>query len=185
MKKILCLMVCLFLFITHVITANKPFSFSVSSGIDEDHPIHISKTTINYDSKSNALQITTRIFIDDFETVLGKKGYKNLNLGFEKEASNADEAVVQYIFEKLQIKSEKNQLKQEYIGKERSEDNIAIYCYFEINLNSKPAQIFISNAILHDLYDDQKNFVSYNIDNKSVDFITYENGDGFQMVRTK
>lgn len=165
------LMVCLFLFFTHLMAANKPFSFLV-----DWHPIHISKTTINYDTKSQALQITAHVYIDDFETILGKRGYKNLNIGFDKEAPVAEEAIEKYLNEKIVLKSGKTILKSEYIGKELSEDRIAVYCYFEIPFKGNPAGLSILNTILHDLYEDQKNFTTITVDQKTRGFFMFEKG---------
>lgn len=170
-------MVCLFLFISNRMAANKPFSFC-----EELHPIHISKTTINYDTKSQSLQITSHVYIDDFETILGKRGYKNLNIGFEKESANADEAIVKYLTEKIVIKSGNSELKPEYIGKELSEEKIAVYCYFEITVKNKIGQLSILNTILHDLYDDQKNFTTYTVDNKTRGFFMFEKGGKAELT---
>lgn len=170
-------MVCLFLFIGNKMAANKPFSFCA-----ELHPIHISKTTINYDTKSQSLQITSHVYIDDFETILGKRGYKNLNIGFEKEAANADEAIVKYLTEKIVIKSGNILLKPEYIGKELSEERIAVYCYFEVTLKNKIGQLSILNTILHDLYDDQKNFTTYTVDNKNRGFFMFDKGGKAELT---
>jgi hypothetical protein len=170
-------MVCLFLYINNWVAANKPFSF-----YDVLHPIHISKTIINYDTKSNALQITSHVYIDDFETILGKRGYKNLNIGFEKEAANADEAIVKYLTEKITIKSNNTILKPEFIGKELSEEKIAVYCYFEVSLKSKLGQLSLLNTILHDLYDDQKNFTTYTVDHKTKGFFMFEKGGEAELT---
>jgi hypothetical protein len=167
-------MVCLFLISSNEIIASKPLSYGKVDDIEDIHPIHISKTTINYDTKSKTLQITAHVYIDDLETILGTRGYKNLNIGFEKESSNADEAIVKYLNEKILIKSRNSILKAEYIGKELSEDKIAVYCYFEIPLKGKPENLTILNKILHDLYNDQKNFTTYTIDNKTKGFLMFE-----------
>ena len=171
-------MVCLFLLINNRITANKPFFFN-----EEDHPIHISKTQINYDSKSKTMQVTAHVYIDDFESILGKRGYKNLNIGFDKEAANADVAISQYLNEKIQIKLSNSKLKLEYIGKELSEDKIAVYCYFETSAINNLTNITILNSILLDLYDDQKNLTSYLVNNKSVDQFLFEKGSKEEIVK--
>lgn len=36
------------------------------------HPFHVSTTEINHNAKDKSLEITCRIFTDDFEAILGK-----------------------------------------------------------------------------------------------------------------
>src|SRR5882762_9160240 len=50
-----------------VLLDNRIFSKGEGAGEGEAHPLHVSVSEINYSEKDKALQITSRIFIDDLE----------------------------------------------------------------------------------------------------------------------
>lgn len=120
------------------------------------HDVHVSKSEINYDVASKTIQLTTHIFIDDLEKAIVKSGRPNPNIGLKSELANADEIVAEYVSSKFVI----NKYSADFLGKELSDDHIAVYCYFEIELKSDLRSITFDNNVLHDIYEDQKNIVS-------------------------
>ncbi len=123
------------------------------------HKFYISVTNVNYSEKDKAFQITTRIFIDDFNEVLKERYGIEANLATEEEATIADDYIEKYIRTKLVISIDENVVDYTFLGKKY--DNDVVLCYIElpeVDIDQMK-KMEIENEILTDLYDDQKNVV--------------------------
>lgn len=121
------------------------------------HEFYLSVTEIEYKKDSGALQIISRVFIDDFQKVLNKRYGKNISLSHEKETGDVRNSIEKYLSQKLQIALNGYNLELRYLGKEYEGDQLILYVEVEKVPDFK--QIKVTNAILTDLYDDQKNVV--------------------------
>jgi hypothetical protein len=146
-----------------------------------NHAFHLSRTTLNYDSPSMTYQLTLHIFIDDLTKCLEKKGYKNLNIGSKSESKLTDEALEKYIKEKVVLMDGKP-IAIEYIGREFSEDGIALYCYFETKEVAYAKNLSVKNALLMELFEDQKNIIDVTKDKKRVGQMLCQLGDETQRL---
>ena len=131
------------------------FSFNTK----EIHPMHISVTEFEYNEKTKSLEIAHKIFLDDFERHLNQLYQKNLQLDTKKEAPDADVFIKKYIAENFTFKVNKKQITPTFVGRE-VEDN-AIWIYREIKDVKKLKSIEITNTIMLDIFDDQKNMVNF------------------------
>jgi hypothetical protein len=138
------------------------------------HDFHLSRCEINFESKSGDLQIAAHIFIDDFEDALALGGKKDLHIGTQKESPKGDEAIEQYINQKLILKSLNKAHKLSLIGKEVSKDKMAVWCYFEVIGLKNLTNIDIENKILTEVFNDQKNIVDFTVDNKKKHFTIFD-----------
>ncbi len=138
------------------------------------HAFHLSNTEINYNEDSNSLQIASKVFIDDLEDELKLHGHTKLHIATPREAENVDSILFEYFFENLQFRTDVEHKEMEFIGKETSEDLIAIWVYIEIFLADQPSQLQIKNTILTDLYDDQKNMIILKKNNKMIEHETLD-----------
>ncbi|MEE9371493.1 MAG: DUF6702 family protein [Saprospiraceae bacterium] len=140
------------------------------------HQYHLSNTEVRYNQEESALQITTRIFIDDLEETLNKMGHTALFLCTEKEPEHADGLVSQYLKERLLLSVDGELLEFTYLGKEISDDLIAVWCYLEV-LNVNPQQnIEVENNVLLASFDDQKNIVNVKTDSGKRSMFILKNG---------
>lgn len=133
------------------------------------HDIHISKAEIHYKSERKVLQISLHIFLDDLEAELEELGGKNLYLCTEKESDQADTYLMKYLNERFVLSDLQQKLKLSFVGKETSEDLLAVWCYLQIEdftLN----ELAITNRIMITRYEDQKNIVSFKVDGKRKAF---------------
>jgi hypothetical protein len=145
------------------------------------HAFHISRTTLNYDTPTKTYQLTIHIFIDDLTKCLEKKGYKNLNIGSKSESKLTDEAVEKYIKEKM-VLSDGKPIAIDYVGREFSEDGIALYCYFETKAVVYSKNLTVTNALLLELFEDQKNIVDVTKDKKRVGQLLCQSGSESQKL---
>lgn len=140
-------------------------------GMSFAHKFYVSVTNINHSEKDNALQITTRIFIDDLENVLVERYGIQGQLATKKENPLAEEYIEKYLRTKFLIALDGKQVNYTYLGKKYDAD-VAI-CYIEvpnINLDSHSA-LTVTNEILTDLFDDQKNLVHVKWKNQKKSFV--------------
>jgi len=124
------------------------------------HKFYLSVTNINYSEKDDAFQITTRIFIDDFEEVLRERYGIEVELAQDNpEAILADSYIEKYLRTKFLVHLDGQPARYAFLGKKYDDD--VVVCYIELpnvdldNLKS----VEIENEILTDLYDEQKNVV--------------------------
>lgn len=125
------------------------------------HEFHLSKCDINYNEEESALQISLRIFIDDLEEAIAKvQNEENLKLCTNKEVANADSILVAYLSDNLTIRVDNENYDLSYVGKEVSEDLLAVWCYFEVTEVLPKEIIQIENKILIETFNDQSNVVA-------------------------
>jgi hypothetical protein len=124
------------------------------------HPIHISRSEINYDTDSRSLQVTVHVFIDDLEDAMVLSNLPNPKIGAKSELKNSDQLIFEYIKEKLLIYNGTNEtLKFNWIGKELGDSPLALICYLEIENVPSVKGISVKNDIIMDLHNDQVNIV--------------------------
>ena len=122
------------------------------------HPIHVSVTEINYSEKDKALQMVSRIFIDDLELAIQQELKDNyLNLPNPGGGQTTDQIVSAYLLKHIKIKVDGNPQKLNYLGHEI--DGLAIICYIEIPNIKKLKTIEPMNDVIMDKHHDQSNLV--------------------------
>lgn len=154
------------------------FWFSVfidMSSVSQAHDFHLSRCEINYETKSGAIQIAAHIFIDDLEVALALNGRKNLYLCTNKEHPDGELAIENYINQMLKIKAGGKHLSFALLGKETSKDQMAVWCYLEVEGISNISTIEIENKILTEVFNDQKNIVDFTVDKKKTKFTIFDN----------
>lgn len=135
------------------------------------HKFYVSVTNVGYSEKDTAIQITTRIFIDDFEAVLKERYDIEAKLATDNEAQIASEYIEKYIRAKFKVEVDGAIQNYSFLGKKY--DNDLVICYIEvldIDL-AKIQSISVQNEILTDLYDEQQNIVHFKINDKKKSFV--------------
>ena len=127
--------------------------------INGPHPLHLSVVEINHSQEDKTLEITCRIFRDDFEKILIQNNKTRVDLINPANKAAMEKLVNEYIYQHLRIKTGGKQINLTGIGFEfeRSED--AIYSYFQAENISAIKNIEVMNTILYDLFDDQQNIL--------------------------
>jgi hypothetical protein len=137
------------------------------------HEFHLSKTTINYDSEEMAIQISTSIFIDDLELSLKEMGYDSLKICTRKEKENAELYIHEYLKEHLVVEIDGIKLSLSFLGKEQSDDLAAVWCYLEAYDVPDFKEISITNTILTNQFEDQKNITMVQVDKERIAHILF------------
>jgi hypothetical protein len=133
------------------------------------HKYYISVTQVNYVQEQQSLQITSRIFIDDFENLLRERYDDNITLAEKDEAEIIDFYLGKYLIEAITIKINNQKVTPTFIGKEYDGD--IMRCYIEVE-DVKSIQSFeISNKVLFDLFEQQQNIIKTKINAKQKSVI--------------
>ena len=155
--------------------------FGTSSVIDA-HEFHLSRTTINYDTEEQAIQISTSIFIDDLELSLKEIGYDSLKICTKKEKAIAENIIHEYMNQHLIVNINGVDMNFTFLGKEQSDDLAAVWCYLEIYDVSTFNEISITNTILTSQFDDQKNITMVQIDKERIAHILFTTDKTFEKI---
>ncbi|MEM7381855.1 MAG: DUF6702 family protein [Bacteroidota bacterium] len=143
------------------------------------HKFYVSVTNVNYSDKEDALQITTRIFVDDFEEVIEERYGLKMNFATEDESDLAEQYVEKYLRAKLAVEINGEIREYAYLG--RQYDNDVMICYLELPKLEfeKVKSIQIQNEVLTDLFDEQQNIVHFKINGTKKSFVLIrENNKG-------
>ncbi len=149
------------------------FAFTVA------HKFYLSVTNIEYSDKDGALQITSRVFLDDISMVLEERyGIKSELV--ENNASDLDKMYLEKYFKtKFEISLNGKIANYTFLGSQKEEDMLV--CYIEVpNVNLPQIQsIQVQNEVLTDLFDEQQNVVHFKLNGKKKSFILIkENNKG-------
>ena len=129
----------------------------VNHAVKGFHPIHVSTSNVEYNSKDNKLEVICTIFTDDFEAALAKQYIAKTDLS-KAEAHAAMNALVKsYLAANLHIKTDDKQLNLNYLGFELNKE--AIDVYLESDKVAPMKKVAVEVSLLHNLFDDQINIV--------------------------
>lgn len=119
------------------------------------HPFHVSVIEIEHSANDKALQISCKLFTDDFETILTKNYKTKVDLVNPANRSAMDTLVKKYLLSHLFVKADGKPVHFSYLGYEQEKE--AVYVYIEAESIATVRKIEITSTILYDLFDDQVN----------------------------
>lgn len=127
-----------------------PWSYQV-------HEFHSSIAKAEYKKESQSLQVSLRVFTDDFNLALKNQTGMEFYENFQSE--EASKAIQTYLNRHFALVSKKKVVRlPEYVGCEVELD--ASWVYFEIFEITNPSLYQIYNIVLIDEFDDQTNVVN-------------------------
>ena len=121
------------------------------------HPLHVSTTEVNFNVAEKSLEISCRIYTDDFESILAKSFNTKIDLFQTSRALEMNGLVKKYLQTHLVFRVNGKPTTAKYIGFEQ--DNEVTNVYLEIAAIPTLQTLSSSNSILYDLFDDQMNIL--------------------------
>ena len=121
------------------------------------HPIYVSVTEIEHNAKEKTLELSCKIFTDDFEKTL-RKTYKNtvdLLKPANKDAMN--KLVSEYVQKHLQVNVDGKNVPLKFIGYEAIEEGI--YSYYQADNISTVKNITVTDDILYEYKTEQMSLI--------------------------
>jgi hypothetical protein len=145
------------------------------------HPFHVSVVEINHNAADKTLEISCKLFTDDFEKVLAQNYKTRVDLINPPDKAAMDTLVKKYISSHLSINADGKPGKLMYVGFERESE--AVYGYMQVDGIASVKKIDITNKLMYDLFTDQVNLVHVIVggNRKSTKLDYPESNAGFEF----
>ena len=95
------------------------------------HPLYISVTEISHNSKDKILEVSCKVFTNDFEAVLEKIAGAKVDLSSVKDKAASDKLIAGYVERHLRLKVDGKPVQLHFVGSENEEDGT--WSYFQVN----------------------------------------------------
>jgi exo-beta-1,3-glucanase (GH17 family) len=128
------------------------------------HPFYVSVTEIVHYKKTGTVQVSVRVFFDDFEKALESKYKKKVNILKPTNKEELEALITLYIKDHLKIKANGKVLDFQFQGYEIEED--AAWCYFETSKVKAIKELSVENDILFEQHSSQSNMIHAIVDGK-------------------
>lgn len=123
------------------------FIFSLAILPVGHHPIFVSVTEINHNATAKTLEISCKIFTDDFEQVLRQQNNTRIDLLNTAVKNDMNPLVNNYIQQHLQIAADGKKCTLQFLGFEQQEEGII--SYFLVNNIPTVKNITVTDNILY------------------------------------
>ena len=155
-----------------------------SGGIPEAtsiHPIFVSVTEIEHNAKDKTLEISCKIFTDDFEQTLRRNYKTHVDLLQPKDKNAMNRLVNDYVQKHLQLKVDGKVVVLQFIGYEQQEEGIV--SFYLVNNIPSVKKIEITDNILFDYKKEQISIIHVlvNGNRKSTKLINPEDKASFEF----
>ncbi len=117
------------------------------------HPIYVSVSEIEFNSKENTVDISCKIFTDDFEQTLRMKNKGKIDLLDSRKKNEMLPLVKNYILEHFRLEVNGKPLTLSFLDYER--DDEGIISYIQGQFTGQPASVKIINNVLYDYKSEQ------------------------------
>lgn len=117
------------------------------------HPFYVGVTEIQHNAADQTLEISIKLFIDDFEKGLSQEYQTPVDLTQPKDSALVNSQVFRYIQQHLQLTVNGKQARLEYLGYERERE--AAWCYVQVAGVQAVQKIDVTNTLLYNVLDQQ------------------------------
>lgn len=114
-------------------------------------------TEIEYNEEVQSLQIISRVFTDDLEALLQERYQPSIKLLSSGDEGEVRENLKKYLGQKFRVQVNGESYEVHYLGKEYQDDMTLLY--LEVPNVSSIQSVKIKNAVLTDLFPEQRNLV--------------------------
>lgn len=101
--------------------------FMPQTGKVNTHPIYVSVTEIEHNAKERTLEVSCKIFTDDFERTLRQLHNTPIDLLNPKDKVAMEKLVSGYVLKHLLIKADGSRVALQYLGYEQQEEGIVSF----------------------------------------------------------
>ena len=128
-----------------------------SASPDRSHPFHVSVVEINHTETDKTLEISCKIFTDDFEKVLAQNYKLKVDLTNPPDRKAMDSVVKKYILSHFSVSIDGKPGALSYLGFEK--DAEAVYSYVQVENVPSVKKVELTNKLMHDMFTDQVNIM--------------------------
>ena len=156
------------------------FLFSLLGAVSI-HNFYVSTTSIRFVLEENSIQITTQVFLDDFESVLRQQGNYKTKLIPEIPQKVIDSLVEDYFRENITFKAQGKKIDFDFLGKRYKSD--VLVAYMELQMDTVVSPFVIKNTIFFDYLPDQKNIIHLKLDSSRKSFLAVSSKSIFEVPK--
>jgi hypothetical protein len=117
------------------------------------HPIYVSVTEIEHNAKDNTLEVSCKIFTDDFERTLRQTYSGTVDLLQPKDKAAMNKLVSEYVKKHLSLIVDGKPVVMDFIGYEQQEEGIE--SYYQVNNIATLKKIDVRDNILYEYKKEQ------------------------------
>lgn len=132
------------------------------------HPFFVSVIQIDQNTKEKSLEISVRIFAEDFEATLKKYGNTKLDLIHPIDKAATDKLVNNYLQSKLQLRVDGKPVTMHYIGYEQRLESI--WVYLEVDNIATIKKLDVNCNLLYEFEQKQTNILHVKANGKDKSF---------------
>lgn len=123
----------------------------------DTHPIFVSVTEIEHNAAQKTLEISCKLFTDDFEKTLRMNSKEKVDLVNPPIKKQMDLLVNNYIQQHLNLQADGKKLVLQYVGYEQQEEGIV--SFFQANNISSLKKLDVTNNLLYEYTSEQLGIV--------------------------
>ena len=105
------------------------------------------------------------MYVDDLELALKEDFDGPIHLCTELEIDQAEALVQKYVAEHFELTTVSGPVTLSFLGKEVGDEPLGMWVYIEATDVTLPSELTIRYDLLCEIFDDQKNIVSFQVDN--------------------
>src|SRR3954469_6084189 len=94
------------------------------------HPLYITVTGIDHNAKDKTLEISCKMFTNDFEAALERTTHGKVDLSDAKNKAVTDKLIADYVAKHLSVKIDGRPVTFQFVGSEKEEDGT--WSYFQV-----------------------------------------------------
>ena len=145
------------------------------------HPIFVSVTEIEHNAKDQTLEISCKIFTDDFEKTLRQLYKTQIDLLQPKDKTAMNKLVSNYVQKHLQLKADGKPVVLQFLGYEQQEEGIV--SFYQVNNIASLKKLDITDNILFEYKKEQINILHITVHGKrqSTKLTNPEEKAGFEF----
>ena len=145
------------------------------------HPFFVSVIQIDQNTKEKSLEISVRIFTEDFEATLKKYGNTKLDLIHPTDKAASNKLVNSYLQSKLQLRVDGKPVTMHYIGYEQRLESI--WVYLEVDNIATLKKLDVTCNLLYEFEQKQTNIlhIKANGSDKSFKLDNPKNSTSFEF----
>lgn len=128
------------------------------------HPFYVGVTEINHNKEEKTLEISVKLFIDDFEKALNAQYKTTVDLANPKNQEQNDRMVSDYIQKNLQMKVDGQLVDLHFVGYEKERE--AAWCYLQVNEVTELKKLDINLSLLYNVLDQQIHLIHIQANNQ-------------------
>jgi hypothetical protein len=146
-----------------------------------EHKFYLSVSKVNYSVEDKALQMVSRVFIDDIELAINQRYGIVLALDTEAEQkSMTQQTISRYLSRMLQLRVNNELVESHLVGYTYEADQILLLVEFKDITFSTTTNMEFQNRLLTDVFEEQQNLVHFTLPNFKKSVVLSRERDSFK-----